>query len=220
MLKIEGLTKSYSSEHISLQVLNNISFSVDEGEFVAVMGRSGCGKTTLLNILGMIDTYDSGSYEFTGKDVAGMSSAELTHFRGNTVGIIFQSFNLLQELNCRDNISLPMGYSGASKKERDTRSLELLDEVGLPEKAKQYPSRLSGGQQQRVAIARAMANKPRLILADEPTGNLDYQNGLDIMRLLKKMNEAGVSIVMVTHDEEFSRFAGRVLQMKDGVFVS
>ncbi len=218
MLSIEAISKSYKTETQDLLVLNSISLSVNQGEFVAVMGRSGCGKTTLLNILGLIDCFDAGKYYFAGQDVSDFNSAGQSKFRSKEIGFVFQSFHLLQELNCRDNVSLAMGYSGINKKERDRRSYELLDTIGLSEKAKRYPNQLSGGQQQRIAIARALANHPKLILADEPTGNLDYKNGVEIMELLKQLNSQGTTIIMVTHDEEFSRYANRVLSMKDGTF--
>jgi putative ABC transport system ATP-binding protein len=219
MLKVEGLSKSYKTNAQDLCVLNNISFEVKEREFVAIMGRSGCGKTTLLNILGLIDDFDKGDYFFENKNMSKLSAKEQAKFRGKEIGFVFQSFYLLQELNCKDNISLAMGYTGVSKKERDKRANELLELVGLSEKAQSFPNKLSGGQQQRVAIARALSNSPGLILADEPTGNLDYKNGIEIMELLQQLNKDGTTIVMVTHDEEFSHFANRVLHMKDGVFV-
>lgn len=219
MLTVEDVSKSYKTSAQNLCVLKNISFSIEQHEFVAIMGRSGCGKTTLLNILGLIDNFDTGNYYFENRGMTNMSNTEQANFRGKEIGFVFQSFYLLQELNCRDNISLPMGYSGASKKGRDQRAYELLDIIGLSEKAKSFPNKLSGGEQQRIAIARALANKPKLILADEPTGNLDYKNGIEIMELLKRLNRSGTTVVMVTHDEEFSRFADRVMYMKDGRFV-
>ncbi len=220
MLDIKNLYKSYPSEGGALEVLNDFSFHVERGEFVAIMGRSGCGKTTLLNIMGLIDTFDSGTYTLDGQDVTNLSKSEQAKLRGWKIGFVFQSYNLLQELDCRDNVTVPMGYSGVPKKQRDARALELLEVIGLSEKARKYPSQLSGGQQQRIAIARALSNRPQLILADEPTGNLDYQNGVEIMELLGKLNADGTTVIMVTHDEEFSRYARRVVRMKDGVLIA
>ncbi len=219
MLKISHLSKSYPTPSGPLRVLNNVSLEVGQGEFVSIMGRSGCGKTTLLNILGLIDSCDTGSYHLGGQDVGKLPAGALSGFRGREIGFIFQSFYLLNELNCRDNVALPMGYAGKPGKARRRRADELLETVGLAEKAKQPPAKLSGGQQQRVAIARALANSPKLVLADEPTGNLDSQNGLEIIQLLKKLSTGGVTVLMVTHDAEFAAFADRIIHMQDGQFV-
>ncbi len=218
MLHINHLSKSYQTPSGPLQVLSDVSLKVEQGEFVAIMGRSGCGKTTLLNILGLIDTCDTGSYTLGGQDVGQLRGKALSRFRGQEIGFIFQSFYLLPELNCRDNIALPMGYAGRPGKVRRKRADALLQTVGLADKAKQSPAKLSGGQQQRVAIARALANRPKLVLADEPTGNLDSQNGFEIMHLLKNLAAEGVTVMMVTHDAEFAGLAHRIIHMQDGRF--
>lgn len=220
MLNIQGLYKSYQNGKETVPVLNGISLFVQDGEFVAIRGRSGCGKTTLLNVLGLINNFDEGLYQIDGYNTAHLTPDQRTSLRASKIGIVFQSFHLLPELNCLENVALPLGYAGVGKKEREQHAMEYLAEVGLTDKAKNTPSQLSGGQQQRVAIARALVRSPSLILADEPTGNLDYKNGVEIMRLLQKLNEDGKTVVMVTHDEEFARYANHICTMQDGVFQS
>lgn len=219
MILMKNITKTYDSQHFDFKALDDISIEIERGEFLSIMGRSGCGKTTLLNILGGIDSASSGSYLFSEKNVLEMPRKELAKFRANNIGFIFQAFHLIDELNCIDNVSLTLGYVGVSRKERDKLAMTLLNQVGLSGKERSYPSHLSGGEQQRVAIARAIANNPKVILADEPTGNLDYNNGIEIMSLLKRLNEDGTTVVMVTHDAEFSKYAQRIVQMQDGRFV-
>lgn len=219
MILMKNITKTYDSQHFDFKALDDISIEIEQGEFLSIMGRSGCGKTTLLNILGGIDSASSGSYLFSEKNVLEMPRKELAKFRANNIGFIFQAFHLIDELNCIDNVSLTLGYVGVSRKERDKLAMTLLNQVGLSGKERSYPSHLSGGEQQRVAIARAIANNPKVILADEPTGNLDYNNGIEIMSLLKRLNEDGTTVVMVTHDAEFSKYAQRIVQMQDGRFV-
>jgi len=218
MIVLKNLSKTYKTKYSSLVALNDIALTIEKGEFVSIVGRSGCGKTTLLNIIGLIDTFDEGEYFFDGVDVKTLKKNELAHFRGKNIGFVFQSFHLLPELNCMENVGIALGYAKIKKRERERRARELLALVGMAENEKQYPNQLSGGQQQRIAIARAIAHDPSVVLADEPTGNLDYQNGLDVMALLQKLKDNGTTVVMVTHDVEFSRRADRILTMKDGIF--
>ena len=192
---------------------------IESGEFVSIIGRSGCGKTTLLNILGCIDKPTSGDYFLNSVNVVALSNAQRAKLRRKQIGFVFQAFNLLTELNIEDNVSLTMGYDGVSRRERIRHAQDLLGRVGLRDKAKHYPSQLSGGEQQRVAIARAISCNPTLLLADEPTGNLDYSTGLAVMEILRQLNKCGTTIVMVTHDEEFAQYATRVVRMSDGHIV-
>lgn len=219
MISICNLDKIYRNKYIEFAALKQISLDIKQGEFIVLMGQSGCGKTTLLNILGCMDTFDSGSYSFDGKDIHKMNSAQLAKFRSNHVGFIFQAFNLVNELNCIDNIELTMGYAGVKKNERRKRADELIRRIGLEDKKKNYPSQLSGGQQQRVAIARAISNNPKLILADEPTGNLDQNTSETIINMLCELNDEGVTILMATHNPDMVNIASRVIYMKDGSFV-
>lgn len=220
MIEIRNLSKVYESNGNAFPVLHDISLSVEEGDFVAIMGRSGCGKTTLLNILGLIDGYSEGQYSFCGIDAGKLSAAQAATLRRDKIGYIYQSFNLIEELTCEENVTLTLGYAGVRTAERKSKAKELLEVVGLLEKARCYPSQLSGGQKQRIAIARAISNHPLMILADEPTGNLDYNNGLEIMNLLQALNRMGTTIVMVTHDDEFASFAQHRFHMLDGKLVS
>lgn len=220
MITLEGVSKIYDGDAQRKPVLKDVSLTVQEGDFLAIMGKSGCGKTTLLNILGLVDTMTSGSYTFCGVDVQKLSSAEKTAFRRDRIGYVYQSFNLLEELNCLENVELTLGYAGVKARQRRARALELLETVGLAKKAKNYPSQLSGGQRQRVAIARALSNHPNLILADEPTGNLDDASGQDIMHLLESLNQQGVNIIMVTHDGELAARCKTQIFLRDGSVVA
>ena len=193
--------------------------SVNEGEFVAIMGPSGCGKSTLLNILGLLDNPCEGSYKLAGTEVADLKEKERTQIRKGQVGFVFQSFNLIDELNVEQNVELPLKYVGVPKKEREQRVEEMLRRMGLSHRAKHYPNQLSGGQQQRVAIARAVITNPKLILADEPTGNLDSKNGYEVMQLLSQLNAEGTTVVMVTHSQRDASFASRVINLFDGHIV-
>lgn len=213
MIKIENLTKSYGENMLAL---NNVSLEIKKGEFVCITGKSGCGKSTLLNILGGMDVQTGGSYRFNGAEVSKLRGRALAKFRNANIGFVFQSFYLMNDYNTVDNISLPLGYANVSAKRRKETALKLLGEVGLSHKAKSRPPQLSGGEQQRVAIARAVANNPEVLLADEPTGNLDEENGGKIMALLKKLNGQGLTVIMVTHDPDLAKQADRVICMLDG----
>jgi len=216
MLSMRGVSRIYRTEAVETRALDDISLDVAEGEFVAVMGPSGCGKSTLLNIVGLLDAPSSGSYLFDGVEVTGLAEARLTELRKRNIGFIFQSFNLVDELSVRDNIELALLYHDVPAAERRRRVEEVMDKVGIAHRADHRPGQLSGGQQQRVAVARALVASPRLILADEPTGNLDTSNGEEVMRMLRTLNEEGATIIMVTHSPGHADFAGRVVNMLDG----
>ena len=216
MLNMTGLTKSYRTESVETTALDSIDLSIDDGEFVAIMGPSGCGKSTLLNVMGMLDSPTAGSYVFDGKEVAGLSEADLADTRKRNIGFIFQSFNLVDELTVRENVELALLYHNIPSAERRARVERVLDKVGIAHRAKHRPTQLSGGQQQRVAVARALVGEPRLILADEPTGNLDTAHGEEVMRMLRQLNQEGSTIVMVTHSPAHADFASRVVNMLDG----
>ncbi|MDE5818103.1 MAG: ABC transporter ATP-binding protein [Lachnospiraceae bacterium] len=216
LIQAEGLTKIYQSGKNEYQALHGVSFQIEKGEFVAVTGRSGCGKSTLLNILGGMDRQTQGRYLFEDADVSGMKNRALANFRNKKIGFVFQSFYLAGEMDAAHNVALPMGYGGVRAAQRRRRAAELLAEVGLENKLKSKPSQMSGGEQQRVAIARAIANSPSVLLADEPTGNLDHENGKQIMELLRRLNREGLTIVMVTHDLELAGQTDRLIKMQDG----
>ena len=216
MIIINNLQKKYKNGDMDTEVLQGVNMQVKRGEFVAVMGRSGCGKSTLLNIIGGMDKADNGSYLFDGEQVLDYNSQQLANFRNKKVGFVFQAFHLLQEFSVADNIALPLGYAGIGAKQRKRTALELLEQIGLVEKAGRRPFQLSGGEQQRVAIARAISNQPEVLLADEPTGSLDEENGIRILELLKNLNERGLTIIMVTHDIKVSEYADRVIRITDG----
>jgi putative ABC transport system ATP-binding protein len=217
-IEVENLGKLYETAAPGTPAaLQSVSLAIGAGEFVAVMGPSGSGKSTFMNIIGLLDTPTSGAYRLDGKDVAGLSTDELAHVRNRVFGFVFQGFNLLKRISAAENVALPMVYSGAPGGERRRRSGELLARVGLAAYGSAMPNRLSGGQQQRVAIARALANQPRLILADEPTGNLDTQTSNEIMSLFTQLNrETGVTILLVTHENDIARYANRLIRFKDG----
>lgn len=216
MIKLGNINKTYHSKASSFQALYDVSLHVDEGEMVAIMGRSGCGKTTLLNIMGLMDRMDSGSYHLDGVDAQKVSAYDASLLRNQKIGFIYQTFNLITDFTSFENVEMPMGYAGVPRKERRVRAEQLLSSVGLSEKMRNKPGELSGGERQRVAIARALVNSPKVILADEPTGNLDEKNGSDILELLRKLNDDGVTIVLVTHDEAIARSANRIVRMADG----
>lgn len=220
MIKITNLEKVYRTEEVETVALNKLSFSVNTGEFVAVMGPSGCGKSTLLNILGLLDEPDSGSFLFNGQEVAHLKERQRAEIRKKNIGFVFQSFNLIDELTVFENVELPLIYLGVKSADRKGRVEEVLRKMQIMHRRNHYPQQLSGGQQQRVAVARAVVNKPKLILADEPTGNLDSSNGNEVMELLTDLNEQGTTIIMVTHSEYDARFSHRIIRMLDGQTVT
>jgi putative ABC transport system ATP-binding protein len=216
MLSMRELSRVYRTDTVETTALDRIDLDIADGEFVAIMGPSGCGKSTLLNVIGMLDSPTSGSYEFADQEVAGLPEAKLADIRKRHIGFIFQSFNLIDELSVRENIELALLYHDIPASERKARVEAVMDKVGIAHRAKHRPSQLSGGQQQRVAVARAVVGEPKLILADEPTGNLDTQHGEEVMRMLQKLNSEGSTIVMVTHSPAHADYAGRVVNMLDG----
>lgn len=216
MLNIKNLFKYYRTEDVETLALNDVSMEIKAGEFVAIMGPSGCGKSTLLNTIGMLDSPSEGEYWFNGENVAGYKENQLAHVRKQNIGFIFQSFNLIDELSVAENIELALLYHGISSSERKQRVQEVMDKVGIAHRANHMPSQLSGGQQQRVAVARAVVGNQGLILADEPTGNLDSQHGLEVMQMLQKLNKEGTTIIMVTHSPEHASFANRTINLLDG----
>jgi putative ABC transport system ATP-binding protein len=216
MLNMRNLSRVYRTDTVETTALDGIFLDVADGEFVAIMGPSGCGKSTLLNVIGMLDSPSSGSYIFDGTEVAGLSESKLADFRKRNIGFIFQSFNLVDELSVRENIELALLYHNVPASERRTRVDEVMDKVGIAHRAKHRPSQLSGGQQQRVAVARALVASPKLILADEPTGNLDTAHGEEVMKMLQALNGEGSTICMVTHSPAHADYAGRVVNMLDG----
>ncbi len=220
MIKVSDLCKVFRTEEIETTALNNVSFEIGDGEFVAIMGPSGCGKSTLLNILGLLDNPTSGSYLFSGTEVANLKEKDRTKFRKGNIGFVFQSFNLIDELNVYENIELPLRYLDIPSSERKAKVTEMMKRMNISHRAQHFPQQLSGGQQQRVAIARACVAGPKLILADEPTGNLDSKNGREVMELLQELNREGATIVMVTHSQKDASMAQRIINLFDGAIVS
>ena len=216
MIKTTQLTRIFRAGEIETTALNKVSLEIKKGEFVAIMGPSGCGKSTLLNITGMIDSPNSGDYYFDGDKVDGLKEEQRTRLRKGNVGFVFQSFNLVDELNVYENVEMPLIYLGLKASQRKKMILEVLERMKIDHRKNHYPQQLSGGQQQRVAIARAVVANPKLILADEPTGNLDSKNGLEVMKLLTSLNQNGSTIIMVTHSEHDAGFAHRIIHMLDG----
>ena len=219
MIRTENLTRIFRTEEIETIALNGVNINVKNGEFVAIMGPSGCGKSTLLNILGLLDTPTEGKYWLGDEEVGHLKERERTAYRKGRIGFVFQNFNLIDELTVEENIDLQLKYLGIGKAERKERVLDILRKVKLSHRAKHYPHQLSGGQQQRVAIARAVVGKPSIILADEPTGNLDSKNGMEVMQLLSELNEEGTTIVMVTHSKHDATYASRIINLFDGEVV-
>ncbi|MDE6523505.1 MAG: ABC transporter ATP-binding protein [Muribaculaceae bacterium] len=218
-IQIEKLEKVFRSDTVQTVALNNVSLSIEDGEFVAIMGPSGCGKSTLLNILGLLDNPTSGSYKLDGKEVACLKESGRTDYRKGRIGFIFQSFNLIDTMTVRENVMLPLNNLSLTREEKNKRVDEALARMGIAHRAKHYPSQLSGGQQQRAAIARAIVGRPGLILADEPTGNLDSKNGAEVMQLLSELHKEGATIVMVTHSHRDATVADRVINLYDGQIV-
>ena len=218
-ITLTNIKKVFRTEEIETWALREVSLEVKEGEFVAIMGPSGCGKTTLLNIMGLLDTPTEGTYTLDGKDVSQLSERERTNIRKGTIGFVFQSFNLIDELNVFENVELPLLYMGVPARERKRQVEETLDRMAMSHRRKHFPCQLSGGQQQRVAVARAVVAKPRIILADEPTGNLDSKNSKEVMDLLCELHKQGTTIVMVTHSQHNASFADRIINLYDGQVV-
>ncbi len=216
MIKIENLSKTFKTEEVETTALNNIQLEIKEGEFVAIMGPSGCGKSTLLNIMGMLDSPSEGKYYFDNVEVGSQKEKQRNKIRKGNVNFVFQSFNLIDELNVYRNVELPLNYLNIKSADKKARVFEMLDRMKIGHRKNHYPQQLSGGQQQRVAIARAVAANPKLLLADEPTGNLDSKTGLEVMNLLSELNNEGTTIVMVTHSERDAEFAHRVIRLFDG----
>ena len=220
MIKIENLSKVFRTEEVETVALNGVNMQVSEGEFVAIMGPSGCGKSTLLNTLGLLDNPSEGSYQLLGTEVANLQEKERTRLRKGVIGFVFQSFNLIDELNVFENVELQLTYVGIKKAERMQMVNDMLKRMNISHRAKHYPQQLSGGQQQRVAIARAVITNPKLILADEPTGNLDSKNGQEVMNLLTELNQEGTTVVMVTHSKRDAGYAHRIIHLFDGSVVA
>jgi putative ABC transport system ATP-binding protein len=220
VIKSKNLKKVYTTEEVETTALDNVNLEVKEGEYVSIMGPSGCGKSTLLNILGMLDRPSAGQYLFLGEEVSKYSERQRARLRKENIGFVFQSFNLIDELTVSENIELPLLYLGYSASERKKRVNEVLEHMQLVPRKNHFPQQLSGGQQQRVAVARAVVAKPKLILADEPTGNLDSSHGEEVMRLLSQLHEAGTTIVMVTHSPAYAEYSNRIIHLFDGHIVS
>ena len=220
MIKTNNLTKIYRTDEVETVALNNVNEEVAKGEFVAVMGPSGCGKSTLLNVIGLLDNPTDGEYHFNAQEVSKYTERMRTNLRKSNIGFIFQSFNLIDELTVYENVELPLLYIKMSSAERKKRVNEILDRMKIAHRSKHFPQQLSGGQQQRVAVARAVVTTPKLILADEPTGNLDSANGEEVMDMLTQLNEEGTTIIMVTHSPSFAEYAHRVIQLFDGHIVT
>jgi putative ABC transport system ATP-binding protein len=216
LIKIEGVTKVFLTDEVETHALSGIHLDIRKGEYVSIAGPSGCGKSTLLSILGLLDSPTEGSYILNGRPVQGLSLPERARIRNREIGFIFQSFNLIGDLTVYENVELPLTYRGMPGAERKAAAMDALEKVGMAHRAKHLPSQLSGGQQQRVAVARALAGKPAVLLADEPTGNLDSKNGDAVMALLSELNQAGATLVMVTHDARFARNANRTIHIFDG----
>ena len=219
MIRLENIKKVFRTEEIDTWALREVSLEVKDGEFVAIMGPSGCGKTTLLNILGLLDTPTEGTYTLDGKDVSQLTESQRTQIRKGVIGFVFQSFNLIDDLNVYENVELPLLYMGVPPKERKQHVTEMLDRMAMSHRRKHFPCQLSGGQQQRVAVARAVVAKPKIILADEPTGNLDSKNSREVMDLLCQLHDEGTTIIMVTHSQHNATFADRIISLYDGQIV-
>ncbi|TMP03247.1 phosphonate ABC transporter ATP-binding protein [Pseudoalteromonas sp. S3178] len=216
MIKLTNLSRVFRTQDVETTALSNINLTVNEGDFLAIMGPSGCGKSTLLSILGMLDSPTSGSFDFAGTDIAGYSEKQLSMLRKASIGFVFQSFNLIDELTVFENVELPLQYQKISKSERKERVEAILKRVGIDHRGDHLPQQLSGGQQQRVAVARALVINPKLILADEPTGNLDSKNGDEVMVMLRELNKEGTTVIMVTHSDKEGNYADRLVRLLDG----
>ncbi len=220
LVRLEDVTKTYRMGDVDLHALQNVSLTIEHGDFAAVMGASGSGKSTLMNILGCLDRPTSGRYLLEGREVSRLSTEELAGIRNRTMGFVFQNFNLLARTSALENVELPLLYAGVSTAERRRHAAEALARVGLGDRAHHHPNQMSGGQQQRVAIARALVNQPRVILADEPTGNLDSRTSVEVMALFQELGRSGITVVLVTHEPDIAQYAGRILVMRDGRVLS
>ncbi|WP_026476529.1 ABC transporter ATP-binding protein [Alkaliphilus transvaalensis] len=219
MIEVNNLIKTYKSGEESFNALDDISLKIDKGEFTAIMGPSGSGKSTLMNVLGCLDRVNSGKYTLNHKDVSNMTDGELATIRNKEIGFVFQAFNLLPRMNILENVELPMTYSGVPFKTRRERAMEALEKVGLKDRVTHRPNEISGGQKQRVAIARAIVNRPNVIMADEPTGNLDSKSSIEIMRIFQQLNDEGATVIMVTHEPEIAQHCKRIVSFRDGKIV-
>lgn len=219
ILRLNNIYKEYNQGELSVMALKNINLSVSEGEFVSIMGTSGSGKSTMMNILGCLDSPTSGEYLFEGEDVSKYNDSKLAEIRNKKIGFVFQSFNLLPKMTALENVELPMVYAGKSRKERYEKAMEALKKVGLEKRVKHKPNELSGGQRQRVAIARALVNSPSIIMADEPTGNLDSKSTFEIMGIFQQLNDEGATVIMVTHEPDVAQYTKRITLFKDGEFI-
>jgi putative ABC transport system ATP-binding protein len=219
LIRLDGVSKIFYTDELETHALNSVQLEIRRGEYIAIAGPSGCGKTTLLSLLGLLDSPSRGTYSLDGRDVSNLSAAERARVRNREIGFIFQAFNLIGDLTVHENVELPLTYRGMSSAERKERVTEALERVGMSHRARHYPSQLSGGQQQRVAVARAIVGRPLILLADEPTGNLDSRNGEAVMDLLKELHDDGATICMVTHDPRYARHAGRAIHLFDGEVV-
>ena len=220
MIRTENLTKTFMTEEVETTAVRHINLTIERGEFTAIMGPSGCGKSTLLNLLGLIDRPTSGAFQFNGMETGSLSEKSMTRIRRGTMGFVFQNYNLVEELNVAENVELPLIFMGTGRKERKERVAEILDQLKLGHRSRHYPQQLSGGQQQRVAFARAIVNRPMLILADEPTGNLDSKNGSVLLDLLAEHNRKGTTVLMVTHSRKDASYAHRIIELHDGNIVN
>lgn len=220
MIDLKDVVKIYRTGGEELEALKHVSLYISEGEFTSIMGPSGSGKSTMMNILGLLDRFDEGAYHLNGQDVTNLSSNESAHVRNKEIGFVFQSFNLMPRMSLLDNVALPMVYSGISAKERKERALEALRKVGLADRVSHRPNAISGGQKQRVAIARAIVNDPAVLMADEPTGNLDSKTTLEIMNIFQELNNAGTTVVMVTHEPDVAQYTKRIVSFRDGEIIN
>lgn len=220
MIEVIDIVKIYKTGEIRFKALNEINLKIDKGEFTSIMGPSGSGKSTFMNILGCLDRFDGGRYTLNGKEISDLGDNDLAYIRNKEIGFVFQSFNLLPRMSILENVELPMAYAGVSKSERRDRALSALEKVGLIDRIKHRPNEISGGQKQRVAIARAIVNSPAVIMADEPTGNLDSKSSEDIIRIFQTLNDEGATILMVTHEPEIAQYTKRIVRFKDGEIIS
>ena len=220
MIKITDLSKIYRTEDVETTALNQVDFEINEGEFISIMGPSGCGKSTLLNIIGLLDSFDGGSYEFLGNEMANLTEKKRSLIRKQNIGFVFQNFNLIDELTVFENVALPLFYNDVPKAERQQRVTDILKRMNIEHRKNHFPQQLSGGQQQRVAVARALVTEPKLVLADEPTGNLDSKNGNEVMELLTELHQQGATIIMVTHSAYDATFSSKIIELKDGQIIS